>query len=158
MAEKKNTAIEVAERIGKAIGLMAVLGSAVLLFMNLGEMKKDAETRMFEDAKQKEKTRSHIDSDYNEVKNYQLMEEQKQMKIELDTAYAFVNAMFKTDRAARKLDSANSANAKISRIKRDSIFLLQAKEIIEIKKDNSRMENAVQLILSNQQKILDTIR
>ncbi len=120
----------------------------------------EADTKMFDSPTDKEKTRAHIDSDYNEVKNYKLMEEQKEMKAELDTAYAWVNARFKEDVNKRKLDSMNKADAIKSRANRDSLFVRQGNDIDNVKKNVSRIENAVQRILDNQevfQKILDTI-
>lgn len=129
-----------------------------------GQYKKDSENRMFQDAKQKEKTRAHIDSDYNEVKNYQLMLEQKQMKLELDTAYAWVNAVFKEDREARELESKNLEDAIKSRHRRDSVVkaTMEAQKrsdsianvrYEEIQREQRITSNAVQLILSK----LDTI-
>ena len=126
-----------------------------------GEFIAVSKTVQFENPAQKEKTRAHIDSDYNEVRNYQLMQEVTGMKVELDTAYAFVNAMFKEDRAKRKLDSINSANAIISRAKRDSTVLNQAEEIKQIKREQQVTSNAVQLTLTKVDAILkklDTIK
>ena len=124
-----------------------IIGGIVAGAFYVGDFKKDSDTRMFETAKQKEKTRSHIDSDYNEVKNYQLMEEQKTMKVELDTAYAWVNARFKEDMEKRHLDSLNNLKAIQSRAKRDSIFELQSKTIQQIEREQRISSNAIQLIL-----------
>lgn len=136
---------------------VSIIGMGISIIWMGMQYVAEADTKMFKDSMQKEKTRQHIDSDYNEVKNYQLMEEQKEMKAELDTAYAFVNAVFKEDRAARKVDSVNSSNAITSRAKRDSLRDVDTREIQNIKTNVSRMENAIQIILSNQQKILDTM-
>jgi hypothetical protein len=124
-----------------------VIGGIVAGAFYVGDFKKDSDTRMFESASQKEKTRSHIDSDYNEVRNYQLMEEQKQMKVQLDTAYAWVNARFKEDIAKRNLDSVNKSKAILSRQKRDSIFESQANTISEMEREQRITSNAIQLIL-----------
>ena len=99
-----------------------------------GQLMTDADTRMFEDAKQKE------------------------MRAYLDTSYAFVNAMFKEDRARMIADSLNSVSAISSRANRDSIVKKQAKDIDDVRREQRITSNAVQLILSNQQKILDTIQ
>jgi hypothetical protein len=131
-----------------------ILGGIIAGAWATSEFKADSNTRMFESAAQKEKTRAHIDSDYNEVKNYQLMQEQKQMKAELDTAYAFVNAIFKEDREARRLDSLNNANAIKSRAQRDSLVKKQAQDIEDMRREQRITSNAVQLILSK----LDTTR
>lgn len=145
-----------------------ILGAIVMGAWIGGQMKADANTRMFENAQQKEKTKSHIDSDYNEVKNYQLMEQVTEMKVELDTAYAFVNAMFKEDREAKIIATENNADAIKSRAKRDSnnvatarkqdsISKAQTVRLNNIEREQRITANAVQLILSNQNKILDTI-
>ena len=152
--EKNNMKSWVSTWLTPSLLLGAIIGGA----WYGGQLMTDADTRMFEDAKQKEKTRSHIDSDYNEVKNYQLMQEQKEMRAYLDTSYAFVNAMFKEDRARMIADSLNSVSAISSRANRDSIVKKQAKDIDDVRREQRITSNAVQLILSNQQKILDTIQ
>ena len=130
-----------------------IIGGIVAGAFYVGDFKKDSDTRMFESASQKEKTRSHIDSDYNEVRNYQLMEEQKEMKIELDTAYAWVNARFKEDIAKRHLDSLNKAKAIKSRQRRDSIFEAQATTISEMEREQRITSNAIQLILQKLEEV-----
>ena len=137
-----------------------ILGGIVLGANYIGKMEIKNESQQFESPAQKEKTRQHIDSDYNEVKNYQLMEEQKQMKVELDTAYAFVNALFKEDRARLKIDSVNSANAIKSRFKRDSLNAKVIFDINNIKRDQTIQTNTNQLILQELRylkKLIDTI-
>lgn len=130
-----------------------IIGGIVAGAFYVGDFKKDSDTRMFESASQKEKTRSHIDSDYNEVRNYQLMEEQKEMKIELDTAYAWVNARFKEDIEKRHLDSLNKAKAIASRERRDSIFEAQANTISEMEREQRITSNAIQLILQKLEEV-----
>ena len=130
-----------------------VIGSIVAGAFYVGNFLNDSETRMFESAAQKEKTRAHIDSDYNEVRNYQLMEEQKQMKLELDTAYAWVNARFKEDIQQRHLDSINKLKAIASRARRDSIFEAQASAIEEMKREQTITSNAIQLILTKLEEV-----
>ncbi len=130
-----------------------LLGAIVMGAYYGGEFKATSKTVQFETPAQKEKTRAHIDSDYNEVRNYQLMEQVTEMKVELDTAYAFVNAMFKEDRAARRMDSINSASAIKSRKARDSIVRAQAQAIENIQREQRITSNAVQLILAK----LDTV-
>lgn len=130
-----------------------IIGGIVAGAFYVGDFKKDSDTRMFESAAQKEKTRSHIDSDYNEVRNYQLMEEQKEMKIELDTAYAWVNARFKEDIVKRHLDSLNKAKAIASRERRDSIFEVQANTISEMEREQRITSNAIQLILQKLEEV-----
>lgn len=130
-----------------------IIGGIVAGAFYVGDFKKDSDTRMFESASQKEKTRSHIDSDYNEVRNYKLMEEQKEMKIELDTAYAWVNARFKEDIAKRHLDSLNKAKAILSRQRRDSIFEVQANTISEMEREQRITSNAIQLILQKLEEV-----
>ena len=141
-----------------------IIGGIVAGAFYVGDFKKDSDTRMFETASQKEKTRAHIDSDYNEVRNYQLMEEQKEMKLELDTAYAWVNARFKEDIAKRHLDSLNKVKAISSRQRRDSIFEAQATIISEMEREQRITSNAIQLILQKleevevkEQEILETL-
>ena len=124
-----------------------ILGGMIFGANYIGKMEVKNESQQFESPAQKEKTRQHIDSDYNEVKNYQLMEEQKQMKVELDTAYAFVNALFKEDRARLKIDSTNSANAIKSRSKRDSLNTKAMIDIEEIQREQKILSNTTQLIL-----------
>ena len=134
----------------------AVIGGAFYF----GSFKEDSESKQFESPAQKEKTRQHIDSDYNEVRNYQLMEEQKEMKIQLDTSFAYVNALFKEDRARLKLDSINSANAIKSRAKRDSLNAIVILDINNIKRDQTIQANTNQLILQELRRItgiIDTI-
>lgn len=142
-----------------------IIGGIVAGAFYVGDFKKDSDTRMFETASQKEKTRAHIDSDYNEVRNYQLMEEQKKMKLELDTAYAWVNARFKEDIAKRHLDSLNKVKAIESRAKRDSIVQTQATTIAEMEREQRITSNAIQLILQKlegvevkEQEILQTLK
>ena len=130
-----------------------IIGGIVAGAFYVGDFKKDSDTRMFESSAQKEKTRSHIDSDYNEVRNYQLMEEQKEMKIELDTAYAWVNARFKEDIAKRHLDSLNKAKAILSRQRRDSIVQAQAKTLSEMEREQRTTSNAIQLILQKLEEV-----
>ena len=141
-----------------------IIGGIVAGAFYVGDFKKDSDTRMFESASQKEKTRAHIDSDYNEVRNYQLMEEQKEMKLQLDTAYAWVNARFKEDIAKRHLDSLNKVKAIESRAKRDSIVQSQATTIAEMEREQRITSNAIQLILQKledvevkEQEILKTL-
>lgn len=141
-----------------------IIGAIVSGAFYVGDFKKDSDTRMFESAAQKEKTRAHIDSDYNEVRNYQLMEEQKEMKLQLDTAYAWVNARFKEDIEKRHLDSLNKVKAIESRAKRDSIVQAQARIIAEMEREQRITSNAIQLILqkleevdSKEKKILETL-
>jgi hypothetical protein len=124
-----------------------ILGGIVLGANYIGKMEVDNATKQFESPSQKEKTRQHIDSDYNEVKNYQLMQEQKQMKVQLDTSYAFVNALFKEDRARIKADSINSASAVKSRAKRDSTNNKVVKDIEQIQREQIIQTNTNQLIL-----------
>lgn len=141
-----------------------IIGGIVAGAFYVGDFKKDSDTRMFESAAQKEKTRAHIDSDYNEVRNYQLMEEQKEMKLQLDTAYAWVNARFKEDIAKRHLDSLNKVKAIESRARRDSIVQSQASTIAEMEREQRITSNAIQLILQKledvevkEQEILETL-
>ncbi len=129
----------------------AVIGGAFYF----GEFKTDSKSKQFSTPAQKEKTRQHIDSDYNEVKNYQLMQEQKQMKVELDTAYAYVNAMFKEDRAARLVDSLNSVDAVKSRAIRDSLNVKTMTDINEIQREQKIISNQLFVILEH---LKDTIR
>jgi hypothetical protein len=134
-----------------------VIGGIVAGAFYVGDFKKDSDTRMFETAAQKEKTRAHIDSDYNEVRNYQLMEEQKEMKLQLDTAYAWVNARFKEDIAKKHIDSLNAAAAIKSRAKRDSLLALEVAEIEQIKREQMITSNAIQLMLQKITKIEENI-
>ena len=134
-----------------------IIGSIVAGAFYFGEYRSNADTRMFESASQKEKTRAHIDSDYNEVKNYQLMEEQKEMKLQLDTAYAWVNARFKEDIEQRRLDSVNNIRAIASRKERDSLLKTQAELIQQIQREQTITSNAIQLILSRIDQMSDTI-
>jgi uncharacterized protein YjcR len=129
----------------------AVIGGAFYF----GAFKKDSESKQFESSSQKEKTRQHIDSDYNEVKNYQLMQEQKQMKVELDTAYAYVNALFKEDRAARLADSLNSVDAVKSRAVRDSLNIQAMRDVSEIQREQKIISNQLFIILEH---LKDTVR
>jgi hypothetical protein len=147
MTVKKKTPIQKFYDVVKILGAISVIIGLVAVFMAWGENNKDVETRIFESPSQKEKTRQHIDSDYNEVKNYQLMQEQKQMKVELDTAYAFVNALFKEDRARLKMDSINSASAIKSRATRDSTNNKVVKDIQQIQREQIIQTNTNQLIL-----------
>ena len=62
-----------------------ILGSLIYGAWFVSGYKAESNQRMFETVEQRVKTKDHIDSDYNEVKNYQLMLEQKQMKIDLDS-------------------------------------------------------------------------
>lgn len=147
--EKKKKTIDVKFIITN----ISIIGLGVSILWTGMKYAAESETKMFESPSQREKTRQHIDSDYNEVRNYQLMEQVTEMKVELDTAYAFVNAMFKEDRAARRLDSINSASAIKSRKARDSIVRAQAKTIENIQREQRITSNAVQLILAK----LDTL-
>ncbi len=124
-----------------------VLGSLLYGAWFVSGYRAESDQRMFKTPEQRIITRDHINSDYNEVKNYQLMQDQKQMKMELDTAYAFVNALFKEDRARIKLDSLNSANAIRSRAKRDSINVKNRDDIEAIQREQTISSNTIQLIL-----------
>jgi hypothetical protein len=138
-----------------------ILGGMLFGANYVGKMEINNESKQFENPAQKEKTRQHIDSDYNEVRNYQLMEEQKEMKVQLDTSFAFVNALFKEDRARLKLDSINSANAIKSRHARDSLNEKVIFDINNIKRDQTIQANTNQLILQELRylrKLIDTIK
>ena len=157
MTPKKNT---LKSFVGTWLTPSLILGGIVLGANYIGKMEVDNATKQFESPAQKEKTRQHIDSDYNEVKNYQLMEEQKQMKVELDTAYAFVNALFKEDRARMKVDSVNSANAIQSRAKRDSTNKKVVVDIELIQREQTILTNtniAILRELKSLRKLIDTI-
>jgi len=138
-----------------------ILGAILLGSWKGSEMLAIAKQLMFETVEQRIKTKDHINSDYNEVKNYQLMEEQKQMKIELDTAYAFVNAIFKEDRARIKIDSTDSADAVRSRAKRDSTNLKVVNDIENIQREQVIQTNINLSLLQemkNIKKLLDTTK
>ncbi len=158
MTPKKNkTILEHVLNFVKILGILSVIGGAVALFVGWGEVKKDYDTRLFESVEQRIKTQNHINSDYNEVRNYQLMEEQKEMKIQLDTSFAYVNALFKEDRARLKLDSVNSANAIKSRHVRDSLNAKVIFDINNIKRDQTIQTNTNQLILQELRKLKEMI-
>lgn len=133
---------------------ISIIGLGVSIMWMGMKYAAESKTKMFETPQQREKTRQHIDSDYNEVKNYKLMEEQKEMKIYLDTAYAFVNAIFKEDRAAKKIDSFNNTDAIKSRARRDSLREDDARRIGKMEINQQNMNNA---LLSIQRILLDTI-
>ena len=154
---KKTTALEKLNKFIPMISLLGGIGSIIGFAYYFGVFQKDIETKTFKDPAQREKTAAHINSDYNEVKNYQLMVEQKEMKADLDTAYAYVNTLFKEDRQARKLDSLNSISAIKSRAKRDSSNLIQTKRLDNIEREQRISSNAIQLILVKLEK-LDTIQ
>lgn len=159
MTAKAKTTAQKFYEVLKIVGGISVIIGAIAVFMTWGETKKDIETKIFESPAQKEKTRQHINSDYNEVRNYQLMEEQKEMKVQLDTAFAYVNALFKEDRARMKLDSVNSASAIKSRATRDSTNTVMVTDINNIKRDQTIQANTNQLILQELRsirKLVDT--
>ena len=151
MSEKKTAKDYVKQWLTPSLLIGAIVSGAYYI----GEMKTDNKTKQFSTPAQKEKTRQHIDSDYNEVKNYQLMQEQRQMKVELDTAYAYVNALFKEDRAARLVDSLNSANAVKSRTVRDSLNIQAMKDVSEIQREQKIISNQLFVILEH---LKDTTR
>lgn len=154
-AEKKNN---LKGWIGIWLTPSLLLGGIVYLAWFGSGALEVAKQLMFKDVEQRIKTSDHINSDYNEVKNYQLMEEQKQMKTELDTAYAFVNAIFKEDRARIKLDSTNNADAISSRHKRDSTNLKVVQDIEVIQREQSNTNNAILIILDELREIKEEVK
>jgi len=83
------------------------------------------------------------------------MQEQKEMKVQLDTAYSYVSAMFREDRAARFVDSLNSVDAVKSRAKRDSLNLEAMNDINEIQREQKIISNQLFVILEH---LKDTVR
>ena len=155
--KKEKTGIQKIYNAAKILGALGFIGGIIFGAM---QYIADAEPRLFKDVEQRIKTQNHINSDYNEVRNYQLMEEQKEMKVQLDTAFAYVNALFKEDRARMRLDSLNSANAIISRATRDSTNTVMVIDINNIKRDQTIQANTNQLILQELRyikKLIDTI-
>lgn len=135
-----------------------LLGGIVYFAYYFGEFKTVSKTNQFDSPAQKEKTRQHIDSDYNEVKNYKLGEELKVMKTDLDTAFAFVNAKFKEDledknhriKSREARDSLGKANTKAIRIQ-DSLAAIRYNTIrteqIEIQREQKILSNSTLLII-----------
>lgn len=117
-------------------------------------------TLMFQDVEQRIKTKSHINSDYNEVKNFQLGERLKEMEIQFDTAYVYIKQDLDASIAMKKADSANSSDAIKSRGERDSIIGQAVVDINNIKRDQTIQTNTTQLILQelrNIKSMIDTI-
>jgi len=117
-------------------------------------------TLMFQDVEQRIKTKSHINSDYNEVKNHQLGERLKEMEIQFDTAFVYIKQDLDASIAMKKADSVNSANAIKSRALRDTIISKAVFDINNIKRDQTIQTNTNQLILQELRKLkqmIDTI-
>lgn len=121
----------------------AVIGGAFYF----GEYKTDSESKQFESPAQKEKTRQHINSNYNEVKNYQLGERLLVMEREFDTAFAYLKRDIEISMDLKRVDSVNSVDAVKSRAKRDSLNAIAINDINNIKRDQTIQTNTTQLIL-----------
>jgi hypothetical protein len=158
MTQKNKTPIgKIIQWIMAVTGFLGLFGGLVGGSMAWGEFKAQQKEVNFDSSKQKNDHINHVEEVPNVVENYKAMQQNIEIAKQLDTSLIWVQGVAKNYIEGQRLDSINDIDAIASRARRDSLRQIDAKEIEQIKKDNQRIENAVQLILSNQQKILDTI-
>ena len=159
MAEKKPFPfITIVKWIASIIGFVGVFGFMFKASVEWGAFKQNQTEVNFDSSAQKNDHINHVKEVPNVVENYKAMQQNIEIAQKLDTALVWVQGVTKNYVEQQKLDSINKSDAITSRAKRDSLRLVDVQENEQTKKDVSRIENAVQLILSNQQKILDTFR
>lgn len=158
MTEKKQNAWDKYIKPNIQLGVLVTMAIAGINYYVDKEKEADQiQSKIPESPEEMIEIRNHINEVPSDVENYKreirliqqgdsLLDQQK----EINENLKIIDSFYVFEKKKAYSDSIAEAKRQESRDKRTS-------EIEETKKDVRRIENAVQLILSNQERILDTI-